>query len=68
MKIENKLKVYEVDDVEVKLSEKNPEILIKNHWNRNTFVVIEIDNKRYTVSAAELDAAVENATNTRRYG
>jgi len=68
MEVENKLKVYEVDDVEVKLGEKNPEIIIKNHWNRNNFVVIEINEKRYTVSAAELDAAIENATNTRRYG
>ena len=40
-----------------------PNIRVHNHWNNHDFVVLEIDGKRYTVSAREMTKAVENATN-----
>ena len=68
MKVENTLDVYEVDDVEVKLGETKPTIIVKSHWNRDALVVLEVDDEKYTVSARELTAAIENATNTKRHG
>lgn len=45
-----------------------PSISVHNHWFNSKLVVIEVDGKRYSVSAADLIAAIQNATNTNKYG
>lgn len=65
IKVNSTLDVYETDGQEVR-ELNGPKINVGSHWNRPTLVVLEVDGKRYTVSAADLDAAVRNATNNNR--
>ena len=37
---------------------------IHSHWNREGFIITEIDGKRITVLARHLEAAIKNCTNT----
>jgi hypothetical protein len=64
--VTNKLKVYEIDGVEVSPS-GTVEISVVSHWNRDSLVQIVIDGRRLTVVAADLCAAIANATNTARH-
>jgi hypothetical protein len=64
IKVSNALTVYEVDGRDVPLGEKTPSINISAHWNRRALVVVEIDGKKYSVIAEDIEAAVRNATNT----
>jgi hypothetical protein len=43
-----------------------PSIRVHSHWNQRDRVVIEIVDFRVTVLAADIMAAVDNATNTNR--
>ena len=40
-----------------------PNIRIHSHWNEDTFVELEINDERYTVSAEEITRAIYNASN-----
>ena len=62
----NKIDVYEIDGIDSIEVGKTPKITIKNHWNRGEFVVLIINNKKYTVLAHELERAIENAKNAHR--
>lgn len=66
MKVYNELKVYELNDKEVPLSD-NPNMAVESHWNRTDFVVLILpcDDKVYrkTVSAVDLKRAIDNAIN-----
>lgn len=66
MKVENEIKVYEIDGEETGLG-KSILMKISSHWNRSSYVIIKINNKEYTVLASELSKAIENATNWRNY-
>lgn len=66
MEVENQIKIYEINDKEVSIGE-DKYLIIKNHWNRDTLIVIKIGKSEYTVSAEELKKAIENATNWRDY-
>lgn len=75
MKVINSIKCYEINGKEIKAL-PFPELTVKGHWNRNTFVVLEfvcsqiiqdrvVESKMScTVSASELIKAVHNSTNT----
>ena len=39
-------------------------VMIKSHWNDNDLVCLIICGKTYTLSAAAIQTAVENATRT----
>lgn len=41
-------------------------IKVLNHWNNPKKVVLEINGEKITVLARELEAAIENCTNTER--
>jgi hypothetical protein len=43
-----------------------PSIRVHSHWNQQDRVVIEVMDFRVTVLAADIRAAVDNATNTNR--
>lgn len=64
MDVASEIVVYEVNGNET----KNPErLLIKSHWNRDSMVVIVVDeNKSLTVAAESLRRAIQNATNWKR--
>lgn len=66
MKTESKIEIYEINGTESKPVER-PVIIVRNHWNRRNFVVIEIDDKNYTVEAGELNRAIENAKNAHKF-
>jgi hypothetical protein len=44
-----------------------PSIKVHSHWNRNENVVLDFGDERRTVDASELKAAIDNATNTRKF-
>lgn len=62
VKVINKIKIYEINDEEVKV-DNGAEIEVLSHWNRNEFIVIKSGNKKITVDADELIKAIKNATN-----
>ncbi|RLG18763.1 hypothetical protein DRN75_00930 [Nanoarchaeota archaeon] len=39
------------------------EIIISSHWNRDSFVVLNIGSVKVTVVAADLKRAIDNCTN-----
>ena len=61
--VENKLKVYELNDEEC--DDKN--IIISSHRNNSRLVNIIILRKKYTVAVSDLEAAIKNASNTAKY-
>lgn len=66
IEVESKVRCYEIDGKDTPMID-TPRIIVRGHWNIDTFVVLEIDGKRYTVSAKDLHAAINNATNTARF-
>lgn len=40
-----------------------PSIKVHNHWNRDSFVELEVDGTRYIVDGKELKIAVDNCMN-----
>lgn len=66
--VRNSVRVYEEDDQEVDIiGKKVPMLIVENHWNDRNFIVLTIGDKRYTVVAGDLEAAITNATNVHRY-
>lgn len=41
-----------------------PSIRMHNHWNRNDYVELEVEGKRYTVCGKQLKIAIDNCMNT----
>jgi hypothetical protein len=60
VKITTTIQVYEVDGRQLNIN--RPEIKIHNHEYRESFVVLEIDGKRYTVLANALQVGIRNGT------
>ena len=58
--------VIEIDNRKVSIIDNNS-INVESHWNLDQCVVLVVGGKRYTVKAAELRVAIENATNVERY-
>ena len=59
------LECYEIDGA-FSTGSEYPTIDVRAHWNRNSFVVLVVDGKTYTVSRVELENALENCTNWSR--
>lgn len=63
----NTIEIYEVNGTETTgLSSDRPKLKIREHWNRKDFVVLELDGKKITLLAHELNRAVSNAQNAHR--
>ena len=69
IEVVNTVEVYELNDVELRdIKSKKPKLVVKNHWNRSEFVVLQIDEgKIITVLAKDLKAAIDNSTNSARF-
>ncbi|MCP4651488.1 MAG: hypothetical protein GY853_15600 [PVC group bacterium] len=66
IKVENTVKIYEMNGEETASEDKN--VKISSHWNRNELVNIKITGvAMITVSAKDLESAIRNATNTARF-
>ncbi len=61
MKVSNEIGIYEKDDKDI-LGGDGPIIKIESHWNDNHRINIIIGKTTYTVIAAQLRAAINNAT------
>lgn len=61
--VESLVDVYEVDDVAT-LPRDRPVLRVSDSDTRGAVVVTTPDGKSYTVYAADLKAAIDNATNT----
>lgn len=62
----NEVKVYEKRGRDTPLVGDEPPLTVRSHWNRNEFVRLVIADVDITVNAADLQAAINNATNTGR--
>jgi len=69
IKVSSKVKIYEVNGSEPVPPELDT-MTITSHWNRDALVVLELPNSRntWTVSRRDLEAAIQNATNSNRHG
>ncbi len=63
IKVTSEIEVYEVDGVETHLGNKVCPILVNSHSIISDYVILDIEGKKYTVSAYELNKAITNATN-----
>lgn len=68
IKNRSEVPIYEVDGKETIVG-KGPTLVISSHWNRDSMVVLEIAGGQaaFTVTAADLRAAIANATNISRH-
>jgi hypothetical protein len=64
--VRSAVEIYEIDGREVAGPPPRPEIIVTSHPTRRVLIVIVIDDKRYTVSADDMLAAVRNAENRGR--
>ena len=65
LKVSSIVNVYELDDKDVDWQKNS--IIVKSHWNQDTFIVLVVGEHSYTVVASELKAAIQNATNSARF-
>jgi hypothetical protein len=61
--VKQKIKVYEVNDEEVKLG-KDINMTVDSHRNDNDMVIVRVGRNRYTVDGDDLLTAIKNAMNT----
>ena len=60
----NRVEAYEENGQELKTPRsKKPSIIIREHWNRKEFVIINMGELSYTVCANDLQKAIQNAVN-----
>jgi len=60
----NIVEVYEENGQELNaLRSKKPSIVIREHWNRKDFVIVNMGELSYTVCAKDLEKAIQNAQN-----
>jgi len=66
--VENEVRVYKVDDERKDAVGKSVFIKIKSHWNDSQMIeIVTLDGTRLEVSAKDVIAAIDNATNTARF-
>ena len=63
IKVHNEVKVCEIDGEHFERA--TSPLIVDSHWNRASLVVLQFGETRITVLASELQAAIQNATNTR---
>ena len=64
IRVQQSIEVHELDGKEA--PHKGLVIGVDSHWNRRNFIVLIVNEHRYTVVGADLLAAVENARNINR--
>lgn len=42
-------------------------IRVHSHWNNNNLIVLEVGDEKVTVKGDDLQAAIKNCTNTKRF-
>jgi ribosomal protein L25 (general stress protein Ctc) len=60
----NTIKIYEIDNKPLTRDEPSSEMRISNHCSKSDAVVIEVNDKKYTVLARALQRSVENSQNS----
>jgi len=63
LKVKNEVEIYETDGG--KCHTKELFLTVKNHWNRDEFIVLEYNKVEITILADELKKAIQNSTNTK---
>ena len=61
IKVESKVTIYEKNGEETS-GLVQPTLSVVSHWNLRDMVVIEVDERKYTVVASDLQDAIMNAT------
>jgi len=66
IKVQNEVDIYEIDGRQTE-GLSPPKVLVKSHWNDNHWVRLCLEGTQaVTVNAADLIAAISNATNIHR--
>jgi hypothetical protein len=63
--VESKVKVYEKDGKDTAIGDDTA-LVVRSHWNRDEYVVLDFGDKKWTMLAKDLEAAIRNATNSAR--
>ena len=63
MKVENQIKIYEIDDKNTNQADSDKCLIVKSHWNYTDRIVVVFEGKEITVIASHLRKAIENACN-----
>jgi len=66
IKVKQTVEIYEENGGEIPLG-ISKHMTVESHWNRDERVILVIGRRRITVIAADLQAALDNATNTNRF-
>jgi hypothetical protein len=66
IKVSSQVSIQEIDSKSVPIGAQ-PTVTIKSHWNDQTLVVLEIDGKNYSMNTMDIQAAIQNATNSARF-
>lgn len=63
METETKLKIYERDGNNIALDVDSQPLIIRNHWNEKSKIVLYLNGNEITVAADDLIRAIQNAQN-----
>lgn len=62
--IETRIDPVAIDEINISgLPKEADQLIVKAHWNYNTFAILDWRGHSITVSIRELEAALENAAN-----
>ena len=64
VQVKNEIEIYEIDGSET-FGAESSKMEILSHWNNHEMVVLRFAKKELTVVAADLETAINNATNTK---
>jgi hypothetical protein len=65
IEVESTVKIYEINGIGNKSHDTY--LHVKNHGLFNDRIIVEFEGTNLTIIAADLKAAIENATNTSRF-
>lgn len=67
IKVSNEITIYEINGEKTTIVPM-PMMSVLSHWNQDSLVVLDVADRKVTVSARDLRAAIDNATNVARHG
>lgn len=64
---ENKIKIYERDGNNISLVSDSQPLIVRNHWNEGSKIVLYLNGNEITVVADDLKKAIQNAQNAHSF-
>ena len=63
--VKSEVKIHEINNEKVECFKHKLAVL--SHWNEDDKIILQIEDKKYTINAYDLQKAIENATNINRF-